>query len=226
MTELTKHSKYSTKKRSKGLSKKRSKGLSKKRNNNNFKLCRNKKCADTRIILDVNKTYDYPQENNTLYFFYEIENKIILKIDNIDIYDKIKNKKGFLFYLNFRHVSDDITKKNNTISVDVSAFSKYIIKKIDAETLELSGITKEYPYGFGMVKTYDSKYFKGLVYKYNEKLDNDKYEEYKKNIISKLKHIKFNPNEYYISTYSNLLNKYYYKCKDSYSNVFNIIEYA
>ena len=223
-----------TKKKMKGDDK-----LTRKKN----KVCKNNKCVDKRTINDTIQKSTFNKLGffsktfyKNKYFFYCIEDDTLYDTDKLLLYDKLKDKVGYLIIVNFKY---EITKdeKDKKIKIhefsfdDISIMDKSTDKEIsdDPEFSEEVGITKETPYGMGLLEfpNYKKETINSNIIKY----DNASFQEYINNSIPEIKKRNFkklikSKSKSYKNTYKKLLYRFYTKCIRSNINVFNIEYFA
>lgn len=222
-----------TKKKMKGDDK-----LTRKKN----KVCKNNKCVDKRTINDTIKKHttiqsDYFNKSfrKQKYLFYCIEDDTLYDTDKLLIYDKLKDKEGYLLIVYFRY---EITKDEKDTKTKIHTFRfdgimflyKYTDKEIsdDPYWAEDSGITKETPYGFSL-RTKDMKFEPEIINSNIVKFDSSSFQEYINNIVSEIKKKDFKKiikSDMYKNTYKKLLYRFYTKCIGSNINVFKIEYFA
>ena len=226
-----------TKKKMKGDEK-----LTRKKN----KVCKNNKCVDKRTINDTiqkNTTIQSDFFNKSFYknkyLFYCTEDDNLYDTDKLLLYDKLKDKEGYLLIVYFRYEirkdKKDKKMKIHTFSFDDIMFLyKYTDKEIsdDPGWAEDSGITKETPYAFGSKPPYPGRDIKFETETINSnivKFDSSSFQEYINNIVSEIKKKDFKKiinSDMYKNTYKKLLYRFYTKCTTSNTDVFKIQYFA
>jgi hypothetical protein len=204
---------------------------------NQFKLCRNKICADTRSIKVNKKIKRRKTIYINLYYFLDTSKKKIYLVEK-DSYETLKDKVGYLIEVSYSYGINEFFNNRHQITLEIAIFTKYSLDEIKANPSwsNDTGISKEMPYSFAFlphsmggdkmpkkIKIIKTKGEKG------DKLDKNILNKYIKSMTPKLNKIDYD--DYprlspYEDTYANLLDKYYNECLRTNIDVFKMVYYA